>query len=171
MVCTFEVVLAMTLTGHSWAKSCCLPIHLKEGGVAPKPSTCTVASLYVGLFRISCLRLQPHQKIQLRFLFNCNFPLYQVKHYRKKEGKKGTAIQGPVQSTHCISSFWPCGTARCQTGVNRAALISTNMQKDLLHMTCHMKKQVSTYESCSCLHRDKGAKMASGHAACCTSVT
>lgn len=62
MVCTFEVVLAMTLTGHSWAKSCCLPIHLKEGGVAPKPSTCTVASLYVGLFRISCLRLQPHQQ-------------------------------------------------------------------------------------------------------------
>lgn len=168
MVCTFEVVLAMTLTGHSWAKSCCLPIHLKEGGVAPKPSTCTMASLYVGLFRISCLRLQPHQKIQLRFLFNCNFPLYQVKHYRKKEGKKRysnprTCI---VYTLHqLLLALW-----YRQTGVNRAALISTNMQKDLLHMTCHMKKQVSTYESCSCLHRDKGAKMASSHAACCTSV-
>lgn len=52
MVCTFEVVLALTLTGHSLGQELLLTHVSKEGGVAPKPPdpSCTVARLDVSPF-------------------------------------------------------------------------------------------------------------------------
>lgn len=133
----------------------------KESGVAPKPPdpSCTVARLDVSPFTTSCLRLQPRHKLQhclftytnantvnteaaqLSFSFTSFSNITGEQLHRQDTERKGKAgIGGPVQFTHCISSLRACVTVRCQTGVNRAALISTNMQKDLVHMTCHMKK-------------------------------
>lgn len=61
MVCTFEVVMAVTLTAHCRGEL----IHLKENRVAPKPPdpNCKVARLDVIPFTSSCLRPQPHRKL------------------------------------------------------------------------------------------------------------
>ena len=69
MVCTFEVVSAVTLTGRQRGQVLLLTHPSKEGGGATKPPdpSCTGARLDVRLFTTSCLH--PHQKLQLPCLF------------------------------------------------------------------------------------------------------
>lgn len=156
MVCTFWSGLGTDPQRILRGQKLLLTHPSKRGGVAPKPrDPCsTAAGLDNSLFTTVCDCSPSKTCIYIAsslslIHFKITTLTYWVKHhwkkkkFKKKKGDTQTSIygeedriQGDPFNLHTTSA--PHVTARCQTGVNRATLISTNMQKDLLRMTCRI---------------------------------